>query len=63
MWGLVAAAVCLIMPIYESRKHIAKIWNNLTACTPAESRQEAFADTAKAVLPPGATKDADVAAH
>ncbi|GBF99241.1 urea-proton symporter-like [Raphidocelis subcapitata] len=61
IWGLIASAVCIFTPIWESRQHIAKIFNHLVACSPAETNKEAFADTAKAVLPPGAADAA--AAH
>lgn len=54
VWGLIAAFVCIFTPIWESRKHIAKILNHVIACSPAETNKEAFADTAKAVLPPSA---------
>ena len=54
IWGLVAAFCCIFTPIWESRKHIAKICTHLASCKPAETTQEAFKDTKTAVLPPGA---------
>jgi hypothetical protein len=60
IWGLAASFCCVFAPIWESRKHIAKILTHLMSCSPAETQAEAFADTAKAVLPPSAHTDAAV---
>jgi hypothetical protein len=62
IWGLCASFCCIFAPIWESRKHIAKICSHLMSCSPAETQAEAFADTAKAVLPPSAAP-ADAAVH
>ena len=55
IWGLVASAVCIFTPVWESRRHIAKIARHLASCTAppkagaaGDEREEAFAETIKA---------------
>lgn len=31
IWGLVAGAVCMFLPFWESRKHLAKIFKSLVS--------------------------------
>lgn len=54
IWGITAAFFCIFTPIFESRKHIAKILAHLFTCAPTETAGEAFHDAAKDVLPPSA---------
>ena len=49
IWGVLAAATCFIMPIWESRKHIMDILSHVMTCTPSSTQGEAFVGAPKGV--------------
>ena len=49
VWGVLAAATCFIMPIWESRKHIMDILSHVMTCTPSSTQGEAFVGAPKGV--------------
>ncbi len=52
IWGLVAAAICIILPLWESKDQMMKILGNAFKLKTAESRDDAVAHTAHDILPP-----------